>query len=59
MQAAARGLRRLQAALEGVSESAVASILKSLGIRFIEKIDNLETLHKLVVELEAAASPKR
>jgi hypothetical protein len=59
MQAAARGLRRLEAALEGVSEGAVASILKSLGIRFIEKIDSLETLHKLVVELEAAASPKR
>jgi hypothetical protein len=59
MQAAARGFRRLEAAVEGVSEATVASILKSLGIRFIEKIDSLETLHKLVVELEAAESPKR
>jgi hypothetical protein len=59
MQAAARGFRRLESALERVSEAAVASILKSLGIRFIEKIDSLETLHKLVVELEAAASSKR
>jgi hypothetical protein len=59
MQAAARGLRRLEAALEAVSEATVAGILKSVGIRYIEKIDNLETLHKLVVELEAAAPPKR
>jgi hypothetical protein len=57
MQAADRGFRRLEAALEGISEETLTRILKSLGIRAIDRLDSLEVLHKLVLELEA--SPKR
>lgn len=53
MQAADRGFRRLEAALEGISQEKLTRILKSLGIRAIDRLDSLEALHKLVLELEA------
>jgi hypothetical protein len=56
MHAAARGLQRLQAALTRVNEQRLPAILSALKIRSIERVDNLETLHKLVLELETAAS---
>lgn len=56
MQAAERGFRRLENALDQVSEVRLAAILRTLKLRSIDAVDNLETLHKLVVELEAAAS---
>lgn len=56
MQAAERGFRRLENALDRVSEARLAAILRTLKLRSIDAVDNLETLHKLVVELEAAAS---
>jgi SpoVK/Ycf46/Vps4 family AAA+-type ATPase len=59
MQSAARGFRRLEAARENVSEETLTQILKSLKIRSIGRIDNLETLHQIVLELEAKASPKK
>jgi len=59
MQAAERGLRRLEAALQEVSEGTLARILKSLNIRFLDRISDLETLHKLVSELEAASGRAR
>jgi hypothetical protein len=59
MQAAERGLRRLEAALQEVSEGTLAGILKSLNIRFLDRISDLETLHKLVSELEAASGRAR
>jgi hypothetical protein len=55
MQAAERGLRRVEAAVVQVSAIRLAGILKSIKVRDIDRIDNLETLHKLVTELEAAA----
>jgi hypothetical protein len=55
MQAADRGFRRLEAALEGISEETLTRILKSLGIRAIDRLDSLEVLHKLVLELEASS----
>jgi len=58
MQAAERGFRRLENALDRVSDARLAAILRTLKLRSIDAVDNLETLHKLVVELEAAASPK-
>lgn len=59
MQAAERGLRRLEAALLEVSEVTLTRILKSLNIRFPDRIGDLETLHKLVSELEAVNARKR
>jgi hypothetical protein len=56
MQAADRGFRRLEAALENGGKKRLARILQSLKIRSIDRVDSLEVLHKLVLELEA--SPK-
>ena len=56
MQAAERGFRRLEAALERVTEATAMSILKALKIPTVERIDSLEVLHKLVLAMEAAAS---
>jgi hypothetical protein len=56
MQAAERGFRRLEAALERVTEATAMSILKALKIATVERIDSLEVLHKLVLAMEAAAS---
>jgi hypothetical protein len=57
MQAGERGLRRLKAAIDKLSDSTVAGILKSLKIPFVDRVADLETLHKLVLRLEAAVSP--
>jgi hypothetical protein len=56
MRSAERGLRRLEAALERVNEAKVASILKSLKVPAIDRVGDLDTLLKLVLELEAAAA---
>lgn len=56
MQAADRGFRRLEAALENGGKERLARIMHSLNIRSIDRVDSLEVLHKLVLELEA--SPK-
>ncbi len=57
MQAAERGVRRLKAAIDKLSDSTVAGILNSLKIPFVDRVADLETLHKLVLRLEAAVSP--
>jgi hypothetical protein len=56
MQAADRGFRRLEAALENGGKERLVRIMHSLNIRSIDRVDSLEVLHKLVLELEA--SPK-
>jgi hypothetical protein len=56
MRSAERGLRRLESALERVNEAKVASILKLLKVPAIDRVDDLDTLLKLVLELEAAAA---
>jgi hypothetical protein len=55
MRSAERGLRRLEAALERVDSRTVTATLQSLKIPAIERVDNLDTLLKLVLALEAAA----
>lgn len=53
LQAAERGLDRLRAALERVGSAPLAQILSSQKIASLERIDNLETLKKVVLSLES------
>jgi hypothetical protein len=54
MQAAERGFRRLHAALDRVGPEPLAQILRSLKLQSIDRVDNLQTLHEIVLALEAA-----
>ena len=58
MRSAERGLRRLEAALDKTGSEALISVLKALRISSIERVENLETLKRIVLELEAAAKNK-
>ena len=58
MRAAERGLRRLEAALDKTGPEALIPILKALGLKSIERFDNLETLKRIVVDLEVSAYSK-
>jgi len=55
MQAAERGFRRLDAALDSVGPEALTQILRSLKLQSIDLVDNLQTLHQMVLALEVAA----
>jgi len=55
MRSAERGLRHLEAALDKVAPEALVPILKANRLASIERVDNLETLKRIVVELERAA----
>lgn len=52
MQAAERGLGRLQSALERVGAEPLARVLASLHVASLERIDNLQTLKQIVTALE-------
>ena len=52
MRSAERGVRRLEAALEQTGPEALTSVLKSLGVRSLDRVENLETLKRIVVALE-------
>jgi hypothetical protein len=54
MQAAERGFRRLDAALDRVGPEALTQTLRSLKLQSIDRVDNLQTLHRIVLALEAA-----
>jgi DNA polymerase III delta prime subunit len=54
MQAAERGFRRLDAALDRVGPEPLAQILRSLKLQSVDRVDNLQTLHDIVLALEAA-----
>jgi hypothetical protein len=54
MQAAERGFRRLDAALDNVEPDALTQILRSRNIQSIDRMDNLQTLHEIVLALEAS-----
>ena len=56
MQAAERGLRRLDDALKLTGSEALTPILGSLKVRSLDKVDSLETLKQVVLTLEQAAS---
>lgn len=55
MQAADRGLRRLAAALDKTPPDQLTAILHSLNLKSLDHVDNLESLHKIVLALEAKA----
>lgn len=55
MQAAERGFRRLEAALDRVGPEPLQQILHSLKLQSVDRVDNLQTLHQIVITLEAAA----
>jgi|ERR1022692_119509 hypothetical protein len=52
MQAAERGFRRLDAALERVGPEALTQILRSLKLQSVDRVDNLQTLREIVLALE-------
>jgi hypothetical protein len=56
MQAADRGLRRLEAALDRTGLEPLASILQSMDVKSMNHLNNLEALHKIVLALEAKAA---
>jgi hypothetical protein len=55
MQAAERGLRRLDAALDRTGGKALYPILQSLQLTSLDQVDNLETLRRVVLAAEQAA----
>src|SRR5271157_4702003 len=55
MQSAERGLRRLEAALNRVGPEALVPILRSLRLNSLAQVNNLETLKRVVLEVEKAA----
>jgi hypothetical protein len=55
MQAAERGLRRLDAALDRTGGEALHPILQSLQLTSLDQVDNLETLRRVVLAAEQAA----
>ena len=58
MQAAERGLKRLEAALDRTGPEPLAAILRSLNLNSLDRVESLDTLHKIVLELEARAATK-
>ncbi len=46
---------RLKAALEKTGPRVLAPILQTLGLASLERVDNLEILKRIVLDLESAA----
>jgi len=59
MQAAERGLRRLDAALDRIGGEALDPVLRSLQLTSLDQVDNLETLRRVVLAAEQAARISR
>jgi len=55
MQAAERGFRRLDTAIDRVGPEPLKQILRSMKLQSIDRVDNLQTLRQIVLALEAAA----
>jgi hypothetical protein len=55
MRSAERGLRRVEAALDKTGPEALVPILKTIGLSSLERVENLETLKRIILELERAA----
>lgn len=55
MRSAERGVRRMEATLDKTGPEALLPILKPIGLNSLERVDNLETLKRIVSELEASA----
>jgi hypothetical protein len=58
MQAAERGFRRLDAALDRVGPEPLTQILRSLKLQSIDRVDSLQALHQFVLALEAVAQER-
>jgi hypothetical protein len=58
MQAAERGLKRLEAALGRTGPEPLATILRSLNLSSLDRVESLDTLHKIVLALEERAATK-
>jgi len=58
MQAADRGFRRLDAALDRVGPERLTRILNSMKLQSLTQVDNLQTLHQIVLALEAVAQER-
>ena len=56
MQAAERGLRRLETAVGRTGPEALARILNSLGLDSMERVDDLERLKEVVLKVEEVAT---
>ncbi len=57
MRCADRGLVRLKVALEKTGPRALTPILQALGLASLDRVDNLETLKRIVLDLESTAKP--
>lgn len=53
MQSAERGLQRLAAALEKTDSEALATILHSLNLKSLDRVNSLETLQEVILAVEA------
>jgi hypothetical protein len=58
MQAAERGFRRLDAALDRIGPEALTQILSSLKLQSIDRVDNLKILREIALALEAVAQER-
>ena len=58
MEAAERGFRRLDAALDRIGPEALTQILSSLKLQSIDRVDNLKILRQIVLALEAVAQER-
>ena len=52
MQAAERGLKRLEIALDKTGPESLADILRSFNLSSLERVEDLHMLHQIVVSLE-------
>lgn len=61
MEAAKRGLKRLETALTKTGPEPLAVILQSLNLNSLNRVESLDDLHKIVLALEAKAEagPRR
>ena len=55
MQAAERGLKRVEAALDRTGLEPLATILRSFNLNSLDRVESLGTLHKIVLALESRA----
>ncbi|HWH57976.1 MAG TPA: Rad52/Rad22 family DNA repair protein [Terriglobales bacterium] len=57
MQSAERGLRRLEATVDETGSESLATVLRSLHLNSLDQVNDLDTLYKIVLALEAKAGP--
>ena len=59
MRAAERGLHRLEAGLDQTGSETLAAVLKTFGLSSLERVDRLEMLKRIVLEIESLAAKSR